>query len=304
MHPAPSVILFTTLSGVGFGLLAFLGAGMPALTGWAAFWGYGAGFALAIAGLVSSTFHLGNPQRALLAFTQWRTSWLSREAWAAVFALTVMALHAVGPVFLGVRFAFLGIIGSVLCLCTVYATAMIYTQIRAVPRWNQPGTPAAFLVLSLAGGALLAGQGALAGPLLGLAGLILLWVWHTGDSAFDRAGSTVGSATGLGTRGDVRAFEAPHTGPNYLLREMVFVVGRRHARKLRAIALGLAVVLPLLLVALSGGALWALWLGAVVHLAGVTVQRWLFFAEAEHVVGLYYGAAGGQRKNLAGSVQG
>ena len=29
MHPAPSVILFTTLSGIGFGLLAFLGLGLP-----------------------------------------------------------------------------------------------------------------------------------------------------------------------------------------------------------------------------------------------------------------------------------
>jgi sulfite dehydrogenase (quinone) subunit SoeC len=25
------------------------------------------------------------------------------------------------------------------------------------------------------------------------------------------------------------------------------------------------------------------------HLAGMAAQRWLFFAEAEHVVGLYYG---------------
>ena len=25
------------------------------------------------------------------------------------------------------------------------------------------------------------------------------------------------------------------------------------------------------------------------HLAGVLASRWLFFAEAEHVVGLYYG---------------
>jgi len=25
------------------------------------------------------------------------------------------------------------------------------------------------------------------------------------------------------------------------------------------------------------------------HIAGVLASRWLFFAEAEHVVGLYYG---------------
>ncbi len=30
-------------------------------------------------------------------------------------------------------------------------------------------------------------------------------------------------------------------------------------------------------------------LALVLHVAGVLTARWLFFAEAEHVVGLYYG---------------
>jgi sulfite dehydrogenase (quinone) subunit SoeC len=30
-------------------------------------------------------------------------------------------------------------------------------------------------------------------------------------------------------------------------------------------------------------------LAVLSHLAGVLATRWLFFAEAEHVVGLYYG---------------
>jgi DMSO reductase anchor subunit len=289
MHPAPSVIVFTTLSGLGFGLLVFLSLGLPALSGWAAFWGYGTGFALAVAGLVSSTFHLGHPERALLAFTQWRTSWLSREAWAAVAALTVTGLHAIGAVFLGERFALLGGLGAALCLITVFTTSMIYASIRAVPRWHRPGTPPLYLALSLAGGALLAGQAAAAAVLLALAGGVQLWVWHDGDAAFARAGTTIGTATGLGGRGAVRAFEPPHTGDNYLLREMVFVVGRRHARKLRVIAFAAMIAAPLLLLAVSGGALWASWLGAGLHAGGVAVQRWLFFAEAEHVVGRYYG---------------
>ena len=33
MHPAPSVIAFTTLSGLGFGLLFWLGMGLPGPTG-------------------------------------------------------------------------------------------------------------------------------------------------------------------------------------------------------------------------------------------------------------------------------
>ena len=69
MHPAPSVILFTVLSGLGFGLLAFLGLGLPPVSGWVAFAAWGFGYALAVGGLMASTFHLGNPQRALLVAT-------------------------------------------------------------------------------------------------------------------------------------------------------------------------------------------------------------------------------------------
>jgi DMSO reductase anchor subunit len=92
----------------------------------------------------------------------------------------------------------------------------------------------------------------------------------------------------LGQGGVVRAFEPPHTGSNYLLREFVHVVGRKHAAKLRVIALVLAFVLPVLLLLLPFGHALAL-LAVLSHLAGVAVSRWLFFAQAEHVVGLYYG---------------
>jgi hypothetical protein len=42
------------------------------------------GGVLVTLGLLSSTFHLGHPERAWRAFSQWRSSWLSREGVAAV----------------------------------------------------------------------------------------------------------------------------------------------------------------------------------------------------------------------------
>jgi DMSO reductase anchor subunit len=69
---------------------------------------------------------------------------------------------------------------------------------------------------------------------------------------------------------------------------MVHVVGRKHAVKLRAIAIVLAAFLPAMLLLLPFSHVLAA-LAAVSHLAGALVARWLFFAEAEHVVGLYYG---------------
>lgn len=286
MHPAPSVILFTSLSGLGFGLLFWLGIGSPDVTGWVAFVFYLMAYALAVGGLLASTFHLGHPERALKAFTQWRSSWLSREAWLAVAALLLSGLPAIGKVFFAAHWGGIGWVAAILCLATVFATSMIYTQLKTVPRWNTPLTPLLFLTLSLAGGAFLADALTAALWLLCLAGMLQILAWAQGDSALAKSGTTLQSATGL--QGTVRAFEPPHTGTNYLLDEMVFTVGRKHATKLRIIAIALMVLLPVFLLVMPFSHLLAA-LAVLSHLAGVITSRWLFFAEAEHVVGLYYG---------------
>lgn len=288
MHPAPSVILFSTLSGLGFGFLAFLGWGALGPSGWAAFFLWGLGSGLAVGGLMASTFHLGNPKNALKAFTQWRTSWLSREAWASVATLIILGPVALSDIFsLGLP-RLVGQIGGVLAILTVFTTAMIYTQIKAVPRWHHWLTPVMFLAFALAGGATVSGR--VWAPVLLLAvGAVLIALWRIGDQAFARAGQTMGTATGLDRLGVPSVLDPAHTAGNYLKREMIFVVGRKHAAKLRKIALGLASVLPALILLLPFG-VWGIALAAVLHLFGALAARWLFFAEAEHVVGLYYGA--------------
>jgi len=288
MHPAPSVIVFTTLSGLGFGLLFWLGLGMPASEGWVAAVFFAIAFGLSVGGLLASTFHLGRPERALKAFSQWRTSWLSREAVCSVAALLVMGLYAALVVLAGVRVDWLGWIGAALSAGTVFTTSMIYAQMKTVPRWNTALTPALFLAVSLGGGALLAGQVGIAPWLLTLAAAVQLAWWVRGDRAFAQSGTDMASATGLGHIGAVRAFEPPHSGNNYLLREFVHVVGRKHSVKLRAIAMSLGYMVPVLVLVLPFSHLMAL-LAVIAHLAGMAASRWLFFAEAEHVVGLYYG---------------
>lgn len=288
MHPAPSVIFFSTFSGLGFGLLIFLGLGMPATTGFNAFIFFTIAYLLAVGGLISSTFHLGHPERALKAFTQWRSSWLSREAWCAVAALVLMAIYGAGLVFFSQRWSIIGILGALASLCTVFTTSMIYGQLKTIPRWNSPLTPANFISLCIAGGALMAGQTTAAIILLAIAGGIQVATWLRGDTAFENNPTNMATATGLGSIGTVRAFEPPHTGTNYLLREFVHEIGRKHAQKLRIIAIALMAVLPIIFLLLPFNHFMAL-LAVVAHIAGVLTARWLFFAEAEHVVGLYYG---------------
>ena len=287
MHPAASIIAFTTLSGLGFGLMAWLAIGAgPTLP---PFLAAALALGLATAGLAASLLHLGQPRRFLKAFSQWRTSWLSREAVLALATLATFAVHAAAWTFAGRRSGALGLAAAFLALATVAATAMIYAQMRSVPRWRSPLTPALFLLFALAGGALLAPAPAAAPWLLAILGVAQAAAWIDGDRRLAASGTTRATATGLGGLGRLRLLEPPHTGPNYLTREMVYVVARRHARRLRALGLLLAVLLPLALVILAPSTMPLQSAAALVHAAGTLVLRWLFFSEAEHVVGLYYG---------------
>ena len=182
MHPAPSVILFSTFSGLGFGFLACLGFGFLVPSGWVAFGLWGLGYGLSVLGLLAATFHLGNPRNALKAFSQWRTSWLSREAWASVATLVVLAPLALSDwLGLGVPRQ-VGWAGACLALFTVFTTAMIYAQIKAVPRWHSWLTPVMFLGFAVAGGMLLAGVAAAPLALIALGG----GLWCCGGSGTGR----------------------------------------------------------------------------------------------------------------------
>ncbi len=305
MHPAASVIFFTVFSGAGFGLLILMGFATGSnATPSTAFLvvHFGLAFAMAVAGLVSSTFHLGHPERAWRALTQWRSSWLSREGVLAVLTLAVAGLYALLWVFFDKPVGLLGWISAVLALVTVYATGMIYAQIKAVQLWNRTLTPICYLLFSLAGGGMLflmlhalffgsAGSflSSIVMVLLVVAWAVKIFWWISGDRLVPL--STTESATGLGKIGKTRLFEQPHTGSNYLMNEMGHQIARKHATKLRWIAFGLGAVLPIILILIAlpapADALWLV-LALISHMAGMLTERWLFFAEAKHAVMTFY----------------
>jgi len=312
VNPAYSVIFFTTASGAGYGLLTWLGVAalffdMPAHR-WFGVAAFAVALALITAGLLASTFHLGHPERAWRGLTQWRSSWLAREGVVAVATYIPAGLAAIGWVLLtrndGI-WAWLAAAAAVLAVVTVLCTAMIYQSLRAIPRWNSPWVAPVYLAFALASGALLfhfgvrafglgfAWSGWAAAALTAAAWAIKLAYWSGIDNAAPR--STAESATGLGHLGKVRLFEAPHTGDNYLMREMGYKIARKHARQLRIIALVLGGAIPVVLVAVAtqlpdvAGALVGL-IAVISAGAGLLVERWLFFAEAVHAVSLYYGA--------------
>lgn len=311
MHPAYSVIFFTTATGAGYGLLALLGVlaalGMLPADRGLAITSTGIAFVLIVGGLLSSTFHLGHPERAWRALTQWRSSWLSREGVLAILTFGPTGLFALGWVVfedISGLYAIAGVLGAVACMATVYTTSMIYASLRTVRAWNDAWVAPVYIILSLTTGALLANAlAALFGVSLKLeyVALILLVLatftklnyWRS----IDRRGSesTPETATGLGHLGKVRLLDPPHTGSNYLMSEMGYQIARKHAIKLRRIAFALGIFVPffltLIAIVLAGPlSSIAVVLAAVSAAAGVLVERWLFFAEAKHVVTLYYGA--------------
>ncbi len=311
MHPALSVIVFTVASGAGYGLLFLLGIGGAG--GWLQpeRWFGVTSFALSVGaitfGLLSSTFHLGHPERAWRAVSQWRSSWLSREGVASLIAYIPAAIFAFGWIAFGRNsgaWGLFGLIAAAWALIAVYCTGMIYASLKPIQRWHNGYVVPCYLLLAAMTGAVwlnalanvfgLASDGLtlLAIGMLAVAWPVKLAYWRFIDRT--RSESTAESATGLGHLGKVRLLDAPHTEDNYLMREMGFRIARKHAYRLRAFATILAFVLPFLLTALTIAlvqpvAALAAVLAAVFATLGVLIERWLFFAEAKHTVTLYYG---------------
>lgn len=334
MRPTFSIIAFTVLSGIGYGAWFLLGLGLA--IGPVSFtpgnplhyggntlharWlfvdplAFVVAFALVIGGLLCSLGHLGQPQRAWRALSQWRSSWLSREGVLAL-ATFVPALGVAVALLMPqtARYLFdtqtrswLGIALALGAVATVYCTSKIYASLKTVRAWHDTLVTPAYLLLSLHGGALLLsamhvfgatslGRLHVSAPavIVLLSAALGAWLkrryWRSIDAQPVLA---AGRATGLDALGAVRPLEAPHTEENYLVHEMGFVLARRHARTLRRITLVAAFLVPAVLaaVALAVPAIWlfAAWLALASGVTGLFVERWLFFAEAKHAVMAYY----------------
>ena len=302
MHPAWSIIFFTTVSGLGFGFSAWIVFGLIDIKNiFQLIIIAGFAFCLICSGLVSSTFHLGHPERAWRALSQWRSSWLSREGVLSVFVLTALTCWFLYTFQYGKLPLWINLILVTLVLFTVYATAMIYASLKTVACWNQFLTPVCYLMYAISGGLLaiiwfmsMIGQIITFNITLILHLLIIStwilkirWWWNLDNNQSD---SNLATATGLGSFGEVRSLMPPHTSENYLQKEMGFVIARKHAMKLRILSLTLGGIIPITV--LLSGTLSSILLGIslLIHLIGVFIERFLFFAEAKHVVTLYYGS--------------
>lgn len=309
MHPAYSVILFTTASGAGYGLLMLLSLGcfmgvLPESQVYG-FVGMALSLGLITIGLLSSMAHLGHPERSWRAVSQWRTSWLSREGVFAIVTYAPAGIFGIAWVFFGKLDGFVpyvALLTAILSVVTVYCTGMIYASLRTISAWNQKMTAPNYIIIALASGAILqvllltifdqvnSSSIALA-LMLAATALVAKWLYWI---KIDRTsiGYTVEQAIGLKGQGKIRQIEPAHTQPNYVMREMGYAVARKHSRQMRMLSTLLCFIVPAVCMVLSLDMAEPLFfaLVATASLAvGLVMERWLFFAEAVHVVTLYYG---------------
>lgn len=309
MHPAFSVIFFTVMSGAGYGLFMLLAVyhvfGFAEMTQRGLLTAGIIALGLITAGLMSSTFHLANPKNAWRSWMRFKTSWLSREAVFAVLFYGPALLYVLGAwlqgVGMGVFFKAMGLLAAMLALITVFSTGMIYGCLKTIRQWNTALTPANYILLGLALGGLLLStvtgyEGALQASILGFAVALLViagvmkaiyyfWIAQV-------TGPSINTATGF-TRAAVRLLDTGHTAGTFLTEEFGYEAGAGRTKLFKVIVFALGFVLPVILLAtaLTGNAgidatRWAV----VSAFIGVGLERWLFFAEARHVVNLYHGA--------------
>ena len=307
MKPAFSVIIFTTLAGFSQGLITFIA--LATLLGMALDQGYvNAGLTLSLVllgiGLISSFFHLGHPERAWRAITQWRTSWMSREVIVlpALMGVTgiwwlqaVTGTTVISPVVLA-------LLTLVLTIALWVCTAMIYACLRFIQEWAHPATIAYYIVLGLASGIVLsAWLGSAQGKddllqLLTPAALALTlaaWftrIWTLRRNAQIKHKSSLQSATGIRNPQLVQT-SMGMTGGSYNTREFFHHATMQVLMQARWIGQVLGFALPLALMVLMTltGSSTLLWTLAVLsQLMGLLADRWLFFAQAKHPQNLYY----------------
>ena len=305
MHPAFSVLVFTVISGAGYGLIFLMVLGhlfgvavlqqQPLLIS-----GSVLSLVMISVGLMASTLHLANPKNAWRAFSRFKSSWLSREAVFAMvfypFALCYLLGLWLEGAALSTGYQIAGAICALLAFITLFCTSMIYASLKTIRQWNNALTPVNYIILGLMSGALLLGAVqaivnqqlsedlqhlAVGLTVMGACVKVIYFYWIGKPS-----GSSIQTATGF-TQASVRLMDQGHSSNGFINNEFGYTVAANKLLRIRVASLALAFALPLMLLYVGGVVLMVLAVFAA--LAGLLAERWLFFAEARHVVRLFHG---------------
>ena len=246
-------------------MLIFLGLNRPELITSEVIFYYGLGGGLAAAGLLtlSAPFRRSDLAKDILAKESriWRV--LAIQFGASAIMIAAVTGYA------KITFEFhpmtTGIFGSCLALFSLFATAMMFTRARHVPRWRMILTPLIFIASALTAGALLTAQVIYASvflvALFALQCFYMLW----------------------GDRLVARKSKNRNWNGTFLLNDPIMLWSRSHRRIMRPAAIAFLSVIPIplfLFMPLSYELIYAVF---GIHLVGQILTRLLFLAETEYM---------------------
>ena len=322
MNPPFSVIFLTTLIGVGQGLFLALFFGqsytllehIPQESG--KFYAVGSLIAMVflIGGLIASVFHLGRPERAWRAATQWRTSWLSREVIVLplfmlfVFLYGVLHYFEINPPVFGTAAIpeagltiVIGSIGVIACIALFVCTGMIYACLKFLQEWHTPLTPINYTLFGMASGCTLAAlyaqqqQSPLLGHMTVWAIILTLTVFLTRSASLIRNyrlkyKSTLRTAIGV-RHSQIQQKAQGSMGGSFNTREFFHGKKASFLKSIKWIFMFLVFPVPLVLLGVAlvnqdAGILFVL--AFAIQYIGLLFERWFFFAQAKHPQNLYY----------------
>ncbi len=302
MTPTVSAIFFTTASGAGYGLIAlmaiFQASGVLPTNPKLGLVGFAIAFALITVGLVAPVLRPGRLTQAWSMAGQWHVSWQGRAIAFALLTYPPAGAYATGWYFGDWRPDYLtaiGMVATMLCMQTVYCTAMIYTSRKTIRAWSNAWVLPGYFGLSILTGALIlhaltAAFGYFDAAYFWVntlaivaAGFIKMRYWQL----VDRAQTVDPPATDPDDPAETPdPADAAHASPNYLLEGSHYTFARAYADKLRQLAIAAAFMVPILLITLANispaaSATVLTILAAIMAIFGVLIERWLFFAEAQ-----------------------
>jgi len=322
MHPAYSVIFLTTLIGAGQGLYLALYTGqfysafrvLPVQDS-AHYYVLGSLIVLGLlaAGLFSSFFHLGRPERAWRSAARWRSSWLSREIivlpafTAAVAAWGLIHYSGWNPPLFTFGGAYeidlslaVGAAATLLCFTLFLCTGMIYACIKMLQEWATPLTVVNYTMLGISSGFMLAAafaawQGSPLSDFFGgwaIFSTVVAFVTRSASlirNSRIRHKSTLETAIGVRHNRIEQKAQGSMAG-SFNTREYFHGASERKFKSVKWLFLTLAFPVPLVLVSIGLGMQAAGFLLAafLVQYMGLLAERWFFFAQANHPQNLYY----------------
>lgn len=324
MHPAFSVIFLTTFIGAAQGLFLALMAGqiysdigVLVEVNEQRFFQYGTLIitVLMAAGLFSSFFHLGRPERAWRSAAMWRTSWLSREV-IALPAFSVMVLvwgglhyYEFNPVIFSptdtVQISLtmvVGLIASGLAMILYLCTGMIYAAVKFIQEWASPLTVVNYAFLGMASGFTLA---TVLASWLGFEGtafyanwalfLTILGFLTRMSSLYRNANIKLKSneQSAIGVRHPtIRQTSQGAMGGSFNTREFFHHKTDATVKVVKWFFIIASFVVPVALLVVGNQQQSTLFfsLAMGIQYLGLIAERWFFFAQARHPQNIYYAA--------------